>query len=187
MTRKHMNYIFCAGVFFVLGFSSSWLYIRVKEILIASPFSEVPYYEFVAVSADLEKSFNKTITDFQKSEKISPVQMGELFRRSGFTGFRESSFKKASVIQGRGYSSSAWGEVNLVQIDKDQNESVDVSRRNQSTVVTIDSKNKSIKSVAILDGNSSIQDVDFLVFTPTEIYQFTFESAWGRKYSRSPQ
>ena len=184
--EKAYELYFFVGRFFVLGLLSSWIYFRAKETLLPGPFSEVPYYEFVPVSPDLEKAFNKTLINFQESEKISPIQMGELFRRSEFTGFRESSFKKASVIQGRGYSSSAWGEINLVQIDSGQNKSVEVSRINQTTVVTIDSKNHAVKSVAVLEGNASIQDVDFLVFTPTEIYQFTFDSAWGRKYSRTP-
>lgn len=185
--KKPMSYIFWGAILFIAGFFSAWVYAKVTSVFSDGPLASIPYFEYVDVNPDLESAFRSTLLDFKKANKLTPLQMGELFRRSGFAGFRDSTFKKGARVEGLEYFTSTTGKVNRIWWSKNPSNAIDLGPRNLVTGVILNRNPPSVKAVAVFDESSSEDDIDFLIFTPAYIYQFTLDSVWGRRYKRQPE
>lgn len=129
-----------------------------------------------ALSPAIRDDFAVTIRSFSQKHALTEPQLGWLVFQHGFSGFSRPIMEKGGVVVGRNYFSTSRGSRNVVTIG---NETVHAGSRESAQLVIIDSGAQKILGTVGLSPASSINDLEFLVFTPSEIRQFGMNTASG--------
>lgn len=130
-----------------------------------------------------EQEMKNALDQVRTRHALTQEQLAWLIFKNGFHGFFAPFFKKGSVVLGGGYTSRSYGDNNYISFDSDDKI---IGQRSQSQLLLIDKKRQDIVGTVNLPASGNLENIEFLIFTPDEIRQFSMGSVFGIKFKREP-
>lgn len=167
-----MKQVFWRIVFFVVGFLACMAFQHVLEWrrLNASPLASH------AVPPEIRDDFAATLHLFSKKRALTEQQLAWLVFQYGFSGFSTPAMAKGAVVVGRNYFSTSRGNDNIVTFGS---EAIRTGSRDANQLLVIDPGQQKVMASVGLPAAASIRDLEFLVFTPSDIRQFSMNTVFG--------
>ena len=167
-----MRSLFLRCALFLLGVAGCLAVLRVMEWsrLNASPLT------LHALPSEIRGDFAATLRSFSKKHALTEQQLAWLVFQHGFSGFSRPIMEKGAVVVGRNYFSTSRGNDNIVTFGS---ETIRAGSRDANQLLVIDSSRQRILGSVALPTASSISDLEFLLFTPADIRQFSMSTVFG--------
>lgn len=141
------------------------------------------------VSQEIKKDFNVMVEAFKKKHTLTDEQVGSIIFWQGFSGFRDPFMVKGSIALGTGYAIPLAGEVNKISFNKKLAEEAPfetiVGQRENTQLVLVDSNQGKILNAFDMPNNSNMANIEFVIFTPSEIKTYRMDTVYGVKYKRA--
>ena len=140
------------------------------------------------VTQETKKDFNVMVEAFKKKHSLTDEQVGSIIFWQGFSGFRYPFMVKGSIALGTGYQIPLTGEVNQISFNKKHAEETPfeniVGQREKTQLVLVDANQGRTLNAFDMPNNSNMANIEFVIFTPSEIKTFRMDTVYGVKYKR---
>ncbi|MFP5407657.1 MAG: hypothetical protein ACLGGY_00015 [Gammaproteobacteria bacterium] len=163
-----------AGIICTIAYQKYLVWSRLHGTTYVTP-QEVPS----AAERDVKKALDQVRTRYSLTDE----QLAWLIFKNGFHGFFSPIFQKGSVIVGEGYVSRSYGNENYISFGHVEKIT---GRRSDSQFLLIDKKRQVIVGTVDFPDGENLKNIEFLVFTPHEIQQFSMSSVFGITFDREP-
>lgn len=140
------------------------------------------------VSQEMKKDFYALVEAFKKKHSLTDEQVGSILFWQGFSGFRDPLMVKGSIALGTGYQIPLTGGLNKIWFnnrlaEKTPSETI-VGQREKTQLVLVDPNQGEILNAFDIPKKTNIANIEFVIFTQSEIKTFRMDTVYGMKYKR---
>lgn len=157
--------------------------IAYQKYIVWSRLHGTTYVSSQEVPSAAERDFKKALDQVRTMYSLTDEQLAWLIFKNGFHGFFSPIFEKGSVILGDGYVSRSYGNENYISLGHVEKIT---GQRSDSQFLLIDKKRQVVLGTVDLPNGENWRNIEFLVFTPREIHQFSISSVFGITFKREP-